>query len=104
MNAERRKENDCLLSQNELLSREKAEEIFNHEAVYLSNYDCIPCHRVTEIFGEWTEEYSKDKLENGSHRNAIGTYSDDRPLIYYLSKQGFLQIVAEYNYRLLVKE
>lgn len=102
MNTKKMQNLSCL-SHNGLLSKENAEELFNHEAVYLSNNDCIPCYRAAEIFGEWIKRYTLNDLKDGSLCNAIGN-CHERPMIYYLSKQGFMRIVAEYNYRLIVNE
>lgn len=39
------------------LSREKAEEIFNAESLYLDSGNVIPCYRVAEMFGEWIKDF-----------------------------------------------
>lgn len=86
-----------------LLSKEAAEEIFNIEAVYLDRGNVIPCYRVAEMFGNWIEEYAKTRLKDGDDCNAWGN-CHERPMIYYLSKSGFMKVVAERNYLLMADE
>lgn len=85
------------------LCKDKAEEIFNAESIYLSNGNIIPCYRIAELFGEWTEEFAREKLKDGNDCNAWGD-CHERPMIYYLHKSGFMKVVAERNYRLMKEE
>lgn len=86
------------------LSKDKAEEIFNAESVYLSDGNVIPCYRVAELFGEWTKKFALANLRGGSDCNALGSCKPDRPLIYYLYKSGFMKVVGERNYQLMKED
>lgn len=85
------------------LNKEKAEEIFNAESLYLGSGNVIPCYRVTEMFGEWIREFAVKNLESGGDFNAWGDCRE-RPLIFYFHKSGFMKIVAERNYLLMADE
>ena len=86
------------------LSKDKAEEIFNDNSLYLSHGNVVPCYRVAELFGEWTKEFTRAELRSGDDCNARGACSSARPLIYFLYKSGFMKVVAERNYRLMAEE
>ena len=86
-----------------LLSKEAAEEIFNIESVYLGRGNVIPCDRVAERLGDWRKEYARTSLKDGNDCNAWGD-CHERPMIYYLSKSGFMKVVAERNYLLMADE
>lgn len=91
-----------MIVEKEFLNREAAEEIFNRQAVYLSGVNVIPCYRVAEIFGEWVKDFIWKNRKNIDH-NAWGN-CHERPMIYYLYKSGFMKVVEEINYLLMVDE
>ena len=76
---------------------------FNIESVYLDRGNVIPCYRVAEMFGDWIKEYARTRLKDGNDCNAWGD-CHERPMIYYLSKSGFMKVVAERNYLLMANE
>ena len=86
------------------LNKDKAEEIFNAESIYLDRENVVPCYRVAELFGEWTKEFARANLKSGNYCNAWGNCKPDRPVIYYLSKSGFMKVVAERNYQLMKED
>lgn len=84
------------------LNRERAEEIFNAESVYLGEGNVIPCYRVAEMFGEWIKDFVWEN-RGSIDMNAWGN-CHERPMIYYLYKSGFMKVVAERNYLLMADE
>lgn len=86
------------------LSKDKAEEIFKDNSLYLSQGNVVPCYRITELFGEWANRFMKYGLKNGGDCNAWGDCSSERPVIHFLYKSGFMKVVAESNYILMMEE
>lgn len=91
-----------MITHKEFLNRERAEEIFNTESLYLSGGNVIPCYRVIELFGDWAKKFifeNRGDIES----NAWGD-CHERPMIFYLYKSGFMKVVAERNYLLMADE
>lgn len=70
----------------------------------------VPYYRVIDLFGEQAARFiarhqSHDGwLQAGRDWNGFGECSEERPLINYLYKSGFIKVVSEHNYLLLCKE
>lgn len=88
----------------EPLNREAAEQIFQQEAICFGCIDAIPQYRVIELFGEhiayFMEKNMKQKglLDIGRDCGLIGYGTEERPLLTYFVKEGFMKIVSEHNY------
>ena len=92
----------------QMLSKADAEEIFSRECCLMFGSDAIPEYRCYELFGEAAAEYVERNLHiegllvGGRDWNAAGSCSEGRPLMRYFLKAGFMQLVTENNYLLMV--
>lgn len=93
----------------EPLSKAVAEELFYREAIYMFGADAIPEYRIYELFGEPAAEYVErnrrigGQLVNGRDCNTAGDCSESRPARNYFRKAGFMQLVTEHNYLIMVE-
>jgi hypothetical protein len=93
------------------LSLQQAEELFRQEGIMFGSENTLPVFRAVELFGtaagEWIEKNMGDQphqLRGGEDYNARGACTEERPLIYYLRRSGFLKLVTEHNYRILAQQ
>ena len=91
----------------EMLSKAKAEEIFSKECCYMNGCDVIPEYRCYELFGESAADYiersSFRQWVGGQDWNVKGDFSEERPSITYILKNGFMKLVSENNYLIMTK-
>lgn len=92
----------------EKLSKAEAEEIFQRESFYMFGSDVVPEYRCYELFGEAAAEYV-DRVSSidgyftgGKDWNGAGACSIDRAFRKYFYKAGFMQLVSEHNYLIMV--
>ena len=91
------------------LNRQAAETLFEEEAILFGEANGIPEYRIVEIFGEWAgvfmekNIYFQGYLEGGRDWNGWGDCGQDRPMLHYMYRRGFLKIVSEHNYRLTLQ-
>lgn len=91
----------------QMLSKAKAEELFSKECCFMFGEDVIPEYRCYELFGESAADY----IERSSYRqwiggkdwNATGDSCEERPTVNYILKNGFMKLVTENNYLIMVK-
>lgn len=95
-----------------LLNKADAVDLFEKNAILLDDNDAIPFHRTVEIFEETADSFDKNisgykipgYFKSGIDYNVItGNNDDERPTIDYFYKSGFLKLVREHNYMLVVK-
>lgn len=89
------------------LSHAEALELFHKEAV-LFGQDSVTEHRVAVLFGKEIADYiacciGGNWMKSGVDWNGWGSGEPERPMIHYYYLSGFLKIVAEHNYRLIIK-
>lgn len=91
----------------QMLNKAKAEEIFSRECCYLNGNDVIPEYRCCELFGESAADYiersSFRQWVGGQDWNTAGDFSEERPSITYILKNGFMKLVSENNYLIMAK-
>lgn len=87
----------------EQLSRAAAEKLFEKEAIWMGNEDAIPFYRIVELFGtdyayylERERSFGRGSLEGGRDWN-IAWDTKEESSFDYLSRSGFLKIVAAHN-------
>lgn len=92
-----------------VLNKTAAIELFEREAILFGQSDAVPFYRAVELFGEEAAIFFDKNikfggyLEGGRDYNTWGACSDERPSTNYLYKAGFLKLVTEHNYLLVVK-
>lgn len=93
----------------EVLNKSAAVELFEKEAILFGTSDVVPFYRAIELFGEEAAIFFDENikwegyLKGGEDRNAWGACTDKRPMRNYLYKAGFLKLVTEHNYMLVIK-
>ncbi len=94
---------------NEVLNKAAAIELFEKEAILFGTSDVVPFYRAIELFGEEAAIFFDENikwegyLKGGEDWNAWGACTDKRPMTNYLYKAGFLKLVTEHNYMLVIK-
>ena len=94
---------------NYTLNRQAAEDLFEDEAILFGEINGVPEFRIVEIFGEWAGVFVEQNLsfggylEGGRDWNGWGDCGQERPMLHYLYRRGFLKIVSEHNYRLTLQ-
>ena len=94
---------------NEVLNKAAAVELFEKEAILFGTSDVVPFYRAIELFGEEAAAFFDENikwegyLKGGEDWNAWGACTDKRPITNYLYKAGFLKLVTEHNYQLVIK-
>lgn len=92
-----------------VLSKAATVELFEKEAILFGTSDVIPFYRAIELFGEEAAAFFDENikwnecLKGGEDWNAWGAYTDKRPITNCLYKTGFLKLVTEHNYQLVIK-
>lgn len=93
----------------EVLNKAAAVELFEKEAILFGTSDVVPFYRAIELFGEEAAAFFDENikwegyLKGGEDWNAWGACTDKRPITNYLYKAGFLKLVTEHNYQLVIK-
>ena len=93
---------------NKTLNRAEAEELFLQEAVLFFGQDAVPEYRVYELFGEPAADFAtrnmhfEGYLACGRDYNSTGACTEERPMIKYFCKAGFMKLVSEHNYLLVL--
>lgn len=93
----------------EVLNKAAAVELFEKEAILFGTSDVVPFYRAIELFGEEAAAFFDENikwegyLKGGEDWNAWGACTDERPITNYLYKAGFLKLVTEHNYQLVIK-
>lgn len=93
----------------EVLNKTAAVELFEKEAILFGTSDAVPFYRAIELFGEEAAAFFSENikwegyLKGGEDWNAWGACTDKRPMTNYLYKAGFLKLVTEHNYMLVIK-
>lgn len=94
---------------NEVLNKDAAVELFEKEAILFGTSDVVPFYRAIELFGEEAAIFFDENikwegyLKGGEDWNAWGACTEKRPMTNYLYKAGFLKLVTEHNYMLVIK-
>lgn len=94
---------------NEVLNKAAAVELFEKESILFGTSDAVPFYRAIELFGEEAAAFFDENikwegyLKGGEDWNAWGACTDKRPIMNYLYKAGFLKLVTEHNYQLVIK-
>lgn len=93
------------------ITREAAEELFKHEAfLFSTTSEGVAQYRMIELFGEPAVRLMQDNMKYqgylvaGEDFNAIGAASEERPMLYYFHKRGFMKFVSEHNYLTAMQE
>lgn len=88
------------------ITREAAEELFKQEAfLFSATSEGVAEYRAVELFGESALKLIKrGHLVGGVDYNLVGDVSNDRPMMKFFYKKGFMEIVAEHNYSLAMQE
>lgn len=91
-----------------VMNKAEATELFEKEAVLLTNCDAIPFYRAAELFGEeagvFFDRYiGSEYLTLGRDYSGLGACTSERPFVEYLYKPGFLKLVTEHNYWIILK-
>lgn len=92
-----------------VLNKAEATELFEKEAFLFGTNDVVPFYRAIELFGEGAAAFFDENikwdgcLKGGEDWNAWGACTDKRPITNYLYKAGFLKLVTEHNYQLVIK-
>lgn len=87
-----------------MLNSTEANELFENKAILLCGQNAIPYYRVVELFGETAAIFIESNqkyngyLTGGLDYNSCGACTEERPLLSYLLKPGFLKVVSEHNY------
>lgn len=93
----------------EVLNKAAAVELFEKEAILFGTSDVVPFYRAIELFGEEAAAFFDENikwegyLKGGEDWNAWGACTDERPMTNYLYKAGFLKLVTEHNYQLVIR-
>lgn len=92
-----------------VLNKAEAVELFEKEAILFGTSDVIPFYRAIELFGEEAAAFFSENikwegyLKCGEDWNAWGACTEKRPITNYLYKAGFLKLVTEHNYQIVIK-
>lgn len=92
-----------------VLNKAEAVELFEKEAILFGTSDVIPFYRAIELFGEEAAAFFSKNikwegyLKGGEDWNAWGACTEKRPITNYLYKAGFLKLVTEHNYHIVIK-
>lgn len=92
-----------------VLNKAEAVELFEKEAILFGTSDVIPFYRAIELFGEEAAVFFSENikwegyLKGGEDWNAWGACTEKRPITNYLYKAGFLKLVTEHNYQIVIK-
>lgn len=92
-----------------VLNKAEAVELFEKEAILFGTNDVVPFYRAIELFGEEAAVFFDENikwegyLKGGEDWNAWGACTDKKPITNYLYKAGFLKLVTEHNYQLVIK-
>lgn len=87
-----------------MLNKTETNELFENEAILLCGQNAIPYYRVVELFGEMAAVFIESNqkyngyLAGGLDYNSCGACTEERPMLSYLLKPGFLKVVSEHNY------
>lgn len=93
----------------EMLNKAAAVELFESEAILIGESDVVPFYRAVELFGEEAAIFfdrnmrCEGYLNFGNDWSGWGACSEERPMIEYFYKAGFLKLVTEHNYLRVVK-
>jgi len=91
------------------LNKAEATELFESEAIFIGSEDTIPFYRAVELFGEWSAAFidrcmgEHSYLEWGKDYCGWGECGAERPFTEYLYKRGFMKLVQEHNYLIILK-
>lgn len=92
-----------------VLNKEETVELFEKEAILFGTSDVIPFYRAIELFGEEAAAFFSENikwegyLKGGEDWSAWGACTEKRPITNYLYKAGFLKLVTEHNYQIVIK-
>ena len=92
-----------------VLNKAEAVELFENEAILFGTSDVIPFYRAIELFGEEAAAFFSENikwegyLKGGEDWNVWGACTEKRPITNYLYKAGFLKLVTEHNYQIVIK-
>lgn len=92
-----------------VLNKAEAVELFEKEAILFGTSDVIPFYRIIELFGEEAAVFFSENikwegyLKGGEDWNAWGACTDESPMTNYLYRAGFLKLVTEHNYQLVIR-
>ncbi len=91
-----------------VLNKAEAEALFEKEAILSIDCDVVPFYRAAELFGEEAAEFiyrnmGYDYFSLGRDYSGLGACTNERPFVEYFYKRGFLKLVTEHNYWIIVK-
>ncbi len=92
-----------------VLNKAEAVELFEKEAILFDTSDVIPFYRAIELFGEDAAAFFSENikwegyLKGGEDWNAWGACTEKRPITNYLYRAGYLKLVTEHNYQIVIK-
>lgn len=92
-----------------VMNKAEATELFEKNAVLLTNCDAVPFYRAAELFGEEAGKFfdrciNSEYLTLGRDYSGLGACTSERPFVEYLYKPGFLKLITEHNYWIILKE
>ena len=91
------------------LNKVQTDELFSREAVLFGIEEGVPEYRIAELFGEQVSAWTESCMVYGGHiaagrdYNICGSGGENRPMLNYFYRSGFLKIVTEHNYQVTVQ-